>query len=285
MLADLDRQYIRTTAMIAAAEDWGDEYAKDPKTHAKLMKLEAKWQLALSRLFNDLGAQAGQFINLGAYYSQITADYNVEVIIQDKPFEDAANTFIKVSLETVTLITVAGAEAGEVIYNIPLGISSTSEAIQALSTKHVASLVGKKVLPDGSVIDNPKAEYNITRTMRKDIAQSIKTSLALGENVQDATERIRKVIADPKRAEMIAKTESVNAYQSGLAEFAKQSGAVGKEWQTAGAIDVCADYAALGPQPADYLYGGRVLKPTAHVRCRCGIRWIYPPEWKALGYS
>lgn len=282
MRAELERQYVRTTAMIAASEDWAEQYNKDHKTFAQLIKAEARFQLGINKFLADMAANAEQLINVGAYYQQVTAAYDVEVIVEDIPLEKSNNTFISLFLEDVTEMVAIGVKAGEVIYDIPLGISSTSASVQKLGLDHVASLVGKKVLKDGSIVDNPKAAINITQTMRNDIAQSIKKSLALGETIQDATDRIRTVIADPKRAEMIARTESVNAYQSGLTLFGEESGAVGKVWLTVGAIDICSTFAAEGPVAIDYLWGGKFNQPTAHPHCRCGRRLIYPQEWAQL---
>lgn len=278
----VEREYLRIRTMLAAGEDWAAVYKKDPKSHAKLITLEAKWQLIMSKFFKELSNKATSMINVGAYYSQVTADYDIEVIINDQPFDDADSSFITVSLDTVTQIVGTGALSGQNTYNMPLGISPASANIQKLGLKQVAGLVGKTINKDGTVVDNPKAAYNITDTVRNDVAQSIKTSLALGENINDATARIQRVIADPMRAERIARTESVNAYQSGLAEFADQSNAVGKEWQDAGASDECADNTAVGPISIDDTFPSGDSEPTAHPNCRCGIRYIYQKEWDSL---
>jgi hypothetical protein len=175
-----------------------------------------------------------------------------------------------------------GAQAGEAIYKIPMGITSTSANIQKLTMEKVAALVGKKVLKDGTIIDNPKADMNILDTVRNDIAQSIKTSLALGEDLQTAVERVQKVIDSPYRAELIARTESVNAYQSGLAQFAIDSDAKGKEWDTSGGCAICEGNAAEGPIPIDAIFSSGDSEPTAHPNCKCSLTYIYQEQWDAL---
>lgn len=288
----LEAEAIKLTALVRASEDWSTEYAKDPKSHAKLLRTEGQLRVDLTKFFRDMAAQIPRYIRWNVYTSQnkqALADqepnYNVDVIVQDVPVENYDGTFIKVVFEAVATMTAVGAQAGEVIYGVPLGIQSTDAIIQELTTEHVASLVGKKVLKDGSIVDNPKADYKISNKTRKDIAQSIKTSLNLGETVQDATARLTKTIANPARAKIIAQTESVNAYQSGLTEFGKQSGAVGKESQDVGAIDQCRDYSALGPVLFDYLYGDTFMGPTYHVGCRCGRRLIYQAEWDKIQHG
>lgn len=290
-MQDLEREAINLTALIRSSEDWSSEYAKDPKTHAKLLRNEAVLQVELTKYFRDIAANIPQYIHWQGYLNQRrqTLDaqdpnYNVDVIVQDVPVDKYDGTFIKVVFQQVAILTAIGATAGENIYRVPLGIQSTDAIIQQLTTDHVASLVGKKVLKDGSIVDNPKATYRISDKTRKDIAQSIKTSLNMGDDIQTATARLEKAVTglNNNRAKVIAQTESVNAYQTGLFEFGKQSGAVGKESQDVGAVDNCRTYAELGPVPLDYLYDGIYFKPTYHTKCRCGSRLIYQAEWDRI---
>lgn len=297
-MQELEYEAIKLSALIRATEDWSSEYAKDPTSHAKLLRTEARMQVDLTKFFRDIAKDLPRYIDWHAYSTDLRAattqkfaageqqqsQYNVDVIVRDVPTDRYDGTFIKVVFEELAIMTAIGAQAGEAIYGVPLGIQSTDAIIQQLTTQHVANLVGKKLLKDGSIVDNPKATYRISDKTRTDIAQSVKTSLNLGETVDEATARLQKVIANPNRAKIIAQTESVNTYQAGLYEFGAQSGAVGKEWQDVGAVDVCADYAAEGPVPFDYLYGGTLTGPTAHTRCRCGQRLIYQAEWDKLNH-
>lgn len=87
--------------------------------------------------------------------------------------------------------------------------------------------------------------------------------------------RIRKVISSPVRAEMIAQTEAVNAYQSGLLNFGIETAAKTKTWEAlAGASKICAlidgETVAIGEQ-----FSNGVDAPSAHPRCRCGVIYIY----------
>jgi hypothetical protein len=288
-MQDIESEAIKLTALISASEDWSSEYAKDPVTHAKLLRSEARLQVELTKYFRDIAADIVKYIHWQGYLNQLPQkldeqkpNYNVDVIVQDVPTDRYDGTFIKVVFQEMAILTAIGSTAGENIYRVPLGIQSTDAIIQQLTTEHVASLVGKKVLKDGSIVDNPKATYRISDKTRTDIAQSIKTSLNLGEDIQAATMRLQKTIANPVRSKIIAQTESVNAYQGGLFEFAKQSGAVGKESQDVGAVDNCRTYAEMGPVPLDYLYDDTYLKPTYHVRCRCSLRLVYQAEWDKL---
>lgn len=278
----VEREAVRLTAMLAATEDWAPLYSKTPEQHAELLNRRAELELVLTKFFRAMARSASDFVNWDQYNYQVRLDYNVEVIVNEQQLDQWDGSFIKVTLQTVNKLIMAGVVASELNYQIPLGIQSTSAIIQNLSTREVAKLVGKRVEDDGSIIDNPNPEYNVLETVRKDIAESVKTSLGLGETTDEAILRMRGIIADPMRAELIAQTEAVNAYQAGVTEFGILSKAVGKEWVTAGAVDVCTDYEHEGPVPFDHLFGGYLEGPTAHPRCKCAKRLIYQEEWNSL---
>jgi uncharacterized protein YdaL len=284
----VEREAIRLTSLLIAGEDWAKQYYKAPEQHAELIQQEAKLQVLLVKYYREMSKKAGDFINWDHYnyqaaqakqakLSRTKLDFNVDVIINDSQIDDLDQDFIQLTLRTASQIVAIGAQAGEIIYNVPLNIQSTDAIIQALGKKQVAALVGKKVLKDGSIIDNPHPLYNTNDTVRADIAESIKTSLALGETTEQATARIADIINNPARAERIARTESVNAYNAGMIEFGNQSEAVGEEWMDAGATDECADYASRGPQPFGTGWDGEDA-PPAHPNCRCAIRLIYGEE-------
>lgn len=277
-LGELDREALQFK--IQASENWSPVYDEAPDSKARLIRLSTKLETKLRKYFRDMSEEAHKFVYWNGYYQKLNADLSVEVLVNDVAIEAWDETFIKVVFEEIALATALGAMAGEEIYKIPTGLTPTSSLIQQEARKHIAELVGKK-LEDGIMVNNPKAKYRITNKTRTDIINSIKTSVSLGEQQAEVIERLKKTIKDPKRAEMIAQTETVNAYQGGEYAFAKQSDAKGKIWETNGAVDVCATYANLGPVPIDYSYDGR-QRPTAHPRCRCGCRYIYAEEWERL---
>jgi hypothetical protein len=274
--AEVLAQLEADTMLLKASEDWGESYSEDVQTHAQLIKHETALELILRRYFRNMAEKAETFIHWDHYHNAIHA-YDVEVLVYDDGIDEYNGIFMQVTFDEVAAMVAIGAQAGEAIYTRPIGMVSSTDVIQKTARTQVAELVGKRVLPDGSVIDNPNAKYRITDKIRDDIKQSIQSSIALGENRTDAIERMRKTIRNARRAETIARTESVNAYSRGLLEFGKQSGAIGKVWQTVGAGDICATYAALGPVPIKHSYDGK-NGPTAHPHCRCGLRLIYQNE-------
>lgn len=273
--------------MLLSREDWSKQYLKAPQQHAKMLLMTAKLRIVLTKFFRDMAERSRSFVNWSQYSPNMTPSYRVDVIVSEEAINTSADMFIKLTLQMMTDLAAIGVNASETIYKVPLGITSTEEVIQNLGVEHVAKLVGKKVIynPDKTInriIDNPNPEYNVLNTVRKDIASSVKRSLAVGKTTDEAAADIDKIIRNPRRSLVIAQTESVNAYQAGVTEFGRQSGAVGKIWLTAGAKDVCANYAAEGLVPFEYLYGGTLDGPTAHPRCRCARRLVYQAEWDRL---
>jgi len=115
----------------------------------------------------------------------------------------------------------------------------------------------------------------VSDTNRKLIREAIKSSLARVENLQDAAERIKKVINNPVRAEMIAQTESVNAYQTGMKNFAVETGAKRKTWEAlTGACKVCSPLDGETVDVDKMVSNGKD-QPSAHPRCRCGLIYEY----------
>lgn len=278
----LEREAIRLTAMLSAAEDWAPLYFKTPKQHAQLIQAEARMQVALVRLFRSMQRGATAFVNWDMYGYQSRLDYNLDVIVNEHQIDQNDGLVIKVTVNTVQDMAAAGFTASELLAGAPQGLPSTSALIQKLAIDQVAALVGKTVKDDGTIIDNPNAEYNIIDTVRNDIVQAVKTSLGLGETTEEAIARMRQVINPEERAALIAQTESVNAYQAGVMGFGGISGAVGKQWYDAGAKDLCLQNTQAGPIAFRDAYPTGVMAPTQHPRCRCSQRLIYAEEWAAI---
>lgn len=288
-LADIEAaedELFNLNITVLAAEDWSREYEKDPGTLAKIIKLEAGMERTLRRYFREMSQDVERFVDWRRYAQalydkqQIMAadDLNIDVIVVDRELDDTDNTFLRVVFEDIATGAGIGAQSGEQIYRRYTGLTSTSAEIQRFARQQAASLVGKRLGKDGTIIDNPNAKYKISNTTRNDIRSAIRTSLSLGENQEQAVDRLRNTVKNAKRAELIAQTEAVNAYQGGLLEFGKKSGATGKESQALNTSDRCADYDREGVVPLNYLYGGLYLGPSYHPRCRCGIRLVFPEE-------
>jgi len=98
------------------------------------------------------------------------------------------------------------------------------------------------------------------------------------ETYRDLVKRIRGVIDDPRRAELIAQTEPTNAYAAGnMAAWKQAEDDLGlrivKVWNTANDDLVCPICGPLNQQERalDDTFEGGFDRPAAHPRCRCWI--------------
>src|SRR5438270_10168581 len=107
-MRDIEAEAIQLTALVRASEDWSSEYTKDPKTHAKLLRVEAALQVNLVKYFRDIAANISKYIRWQPYLNQrpqspnpTNPNFKVEVIVQDVPIAEYDNTFIKVVFQDV----------------------------------------------------------------------------------------------------------------------------------------------------------------------------------------
>ncbi len=286
-MIEAEREYEMTSAVIKASEEWAKGYADVPENHAKLIKQESKLERMLLTYFRDLATRIEYFVDWYGYENkrlqvQAADNFSVDVLLNEVALANEDGILFKVIYDPLATAVYLGVNSGEELYKLSLGITPSSEMIQQAAKELAAELVGKKVDKQGIVTSNPKAKYRISDKTRADIRQSISTSLSLGEDRATTIRRLQKTIKNPKRAQLIAETETVNAYQTGIYGFGKASGAVGKQWQSVGAIDICAEFARYGIVELNYEYelpsGRKIKHPTAHPRCRCDVRLVYPEE-------
>jgi hypothetical protein len=276
---------------IAAAEDWSKEYDKDPTNKAKLISQEAKLESGIRGWMRAAADRVvNQYVSWPAYVHQLRIQggdsikaFDFTYVFNDTMWNEEDQLFSQAVHDQIQLGITIGGQSGEQIYNKPIGITQTSQFITDAARSRVAELVGKRVQKDGTVVDNPNSKMSVTDTTRAKIQQSIQTSYQLHENQDDATKRLTGVIKDYPRAGVIARTEMVNAYQTGLHTFGHESGATGKEWQDVGAEDQCADNSAQGPIPIDDTFDSGDDYPPAHPNCRCGDRLLYANEFDPNG--
>lgn len=258
----LETEIARLGGVVSAAENWAPQYGKDPNGHAKIIKLEGSIEYHVRGYLRALATErVVHYVDWMRYNGEVIKAYDVNVIIQDEAIDNEQG-FLLTALHDPLLTGMAiGAQAGEVIYGTPLGITATDTTLMEAARKYSAELVTK-----------------INETTRDKIKQSISTSLQLHEQQADAVSRLQKVIRDPKRAATIARTEAVNSYTQGLLNFGQQSTAVAKEWQALDAIDECGALDGQKVAIDDSFPGEGGDGPPLHPNCRCGLRLIYSNE-------
>lgn len=254
--AGLLNAHIELTAAIRASEPWEKSYTDSPATFKRLVRQEAVLQARANEYLLGLRDRAAQLVNWSEVkLNPIQAAATLPDDHQVWNIELATLTVL--IEESILELTTIGAQAGEDIYSRTLGFNNLSEAVIKVADKHTAHLVSQ-----------------VTKTTKSYIQRSIKQSIAAGEGREAAIERIQKKIASPVRAEMIAQTESVNAYQSGLDVFGEESGVTSWTWDALiGACKLCSPLDGVTHKvgvPFVLPNGTEVLRPAAHTRCRCG---------------
>lgn len=95
------------------------------------------------------------------------------------------------------------------------------------SRNRSAELVGRRVLDDGSVIDNPNALYSILETTRDLLRTTVADAVEAGFGTKELTNSILESFAfSESRAEMISRTELANAMTEGNVAAWRESGQV-----------------------------------------------------------
>ena len=108
--------------------------------------------------------------------------------------------------------------------------------------------------------------------MRTLITDSFKENDTIGQ----LTRKIRKEFTQYSkvRAEMIARTESSNAYGRASLEYYKEAGIQTKQWYTMQdelVSDICLANEAQGPIPINDNFSSGVQNEPNHVNCRCSV--------------
>jgi len=263
-ITEAEDQAERLGGIILASEDWAKGYKKNKDAFAKLIKLETKIERKLRAYFRDFSKERlGKYINWSNYSKENIKAYRVDVTVDIEEIDDVEyGTLLNVIHDPLVLSIALGAETAQTQYNIDVGLNQySSEVLQAAET-YTAKLV-----------------KGITETTREKIKQSIATSLHLGEDVSSASDRLNRIVNDPRRAALIARTETVRSYTTGITTFGKKSGATQKVWELSSApCEIC--QAAYDNTPN----GDGVLDiddeysdgdPPAHPNCRCGISLIH----------
>lgn len=261
----LEREVEHLHILIAMAEPWAKSYEKDEASHTAIIKHEAKLDRAMRGYFRGLKDRVGNYINWSIYQQRSMKAFDVNVTVNTDQYanEDA------ILLTVITDLSIAGiaigTSAGESIYQTPLGLTNYSDIVQNFAKNYSAELV-----------------KNINATTLSYIQRSLETSIKLGETTDLARARIDQMIGDSRRSGTIARTESVNSYQSGIQLFGTESGAVGKEWQAIqGACQICAPLDGLSVPINDDYNSDVGQTPPGHPNCRCGQRLIYQNELDA----
>ncbi len=184
------------------------------------------------------------------------------------------------------LLAVAGTTGKQVLAQFQ-GIDEYDEAFDVVNqaavdyaSKRAAEMVGMKKDPlTGKLIPNPRAQYNITDSLRSRIQQLITDGLADNIGNRAIADSIEEEGFSSVRAELIAFTEIRSANSQGALDAFKAADDNGvnvqKAWLTAGDDKVCDDICQpnqdQGPIDVDEEFDSGDQRTPGHPRCRCVI--------------
>jgi hypothetical protein len=305
MDAELARAFEDTTAIIRASEEWAHEYKDDPDTFNALLETESAIQRKFLSYLKELSERAPSFVAWGLYQQEllrrqnIQADatqdgFSVDVLIDDNQIGLEDTIVMQLLFDDVKKLVQIGSKAARTVYEKELDPGTLATTIEQTARDSIAQLVGKRINPDGTIVDNPDAYYRISDATRAAIRESIATSISLGEDQAAASKRLSDTLKnDTNRAELVAQTEAVNGYQQGMYSTAKATGAIGKESTYLGPTrkynrktksykvgkpDICGENAAQGAIPINRPFISGHQAPAYHPRCRCSVRYLYENE-------
>lgn len=243
---------------IRASEEWQPSYTRHPQTFRQLLMHEAELEQGVAEYLVRLAERAPRYIDWALVPTPIQAAAEPLANKDDAVWAAERIDFERAVFNAITMLVATGGQYGELEYGVALGINELTESVLKAAREQTAGLVTA-----------------VTETHRSLIREAIKLSIDLGEDAATTTERIQRVITNPVRAEMIAQTESVNAYQTGLRNFAVETGAKSKTWESlVGACQVCAPLDGETVR-IDKPFSNGKDRPSAHPRCRCGVIYTY----------
>ena len=154
-------------------------------------------------------------------------------------------------------------------------ISNATTQANNYANRRPAELIGKRLLKDGSLINNPNAKFCINDTTRNNIEKLVNKAMDDGwSNQQLRDELVNNYNFSKDRAMMIARTETNMADNNITLKTFEEAGIKKKKWLTAKDDRVeqhCIDNEQQGAIDinAKFRHGG--IAPPAHPNCRCTI--------------
>ena len=249
----------------------GEEYHPLYKKHKKIFRLLSRSDMAterkLKKFFKNQAKRSAKFINWEYNKKQLKNIHRASLI--DYFSVNWEGEILKMRLiltDSLIDALVAGGLLTQLETKINIGWNEKKAPAIEFIKNHTLKLAGQ-----------------ITKTTIKRILKSLALSIDLGENMSAAAIRFAKIFDDPRRAAVIAHTESVRAFTEGRLEVGRRVGADRKQWDaTLNACKIC--------QPMD----GEIVKinkqfkkagdgvsrdaPPAHPNCRCIIKILMPNE-------
>lgn len=264
-LEDSLQVFLFSQGKVSVGEDYHPSYKKNRKLYKELLRKTVHLHRNIEKYFKDQWYRINTLVNL----TKIQATQTEDQYLYMEYWKEEDKTFAATIEIDIAKIFEVGALATELQNKISTGVDSKNDEVQRFLRNYTLNLAG-----------------DINKTTRDRILQQIQTSIKIGENRNQLSDRIEEIVLDPKRAVKIAQTESIRAYSEGTLSVGKRIGAKTKTWRTVS--DPCPICSSFSDQtiPFDDLFGGQFSGPPAHPHCRCRVEIIVDPkdiDWSRVG--
>lgn len=239
----------------AGIEDFAPIYHRYPDALFLLVKSSARLELALRDFNRKQREGLSERVNFGAIgLIQFDQLDDLQVIVELQWAEDESE-LLAILYSEVPSAMEAGALMSQQELKFDIDFNPADAPAQKYLDKHL-----------------PPLAKDITDTTKDRIRNSIKQSIAAGEDRDALTKRLEGIVDSPARRRAIAQTESVRAFSNGRLIAGKKMGATGKRWRAQ--VQRCPICDGLNGQEVaiDALFDGVFDAPPAHPNCRCGLQ-------------
>ena len=187
----------------------------------------------------------------------------------------------------VGLATVGGAAATDAMAQLGINneemIGVVNARVAEYARERSAELVGKRILADGTLIDNPSREWAIDETTRRFIRGDVISAFDEGLTRRELSALLRESYAfSDYRADMIAQTELSFANAEASLQTWQASGVVSRKvWlysDDEGVCEECLANAAQGAIGLDEVFASGDESYPAHPNCRCDVAAVVDEE-------
>jgi hypothetical protein len=190
----------------------------------------------------------------------------------------------------IDLSNVASDSINQVVAQ--MGVNDASELVNQVNDRAVAAareraaeMVGMRVQDDGTLIENPDAEWAITDSTRDELRRVISTGLEDNVGIDEIIDNVEAMGGfSAERAEMIAETEVRRANSSAALDAytaAKEDLSIPmkKEWLLGpNPCDICQANADQGPIDLDEPFQSGDDAPPGHPWCECALSPVVQEE-------
>lgn len=234
-------------------ENFHPGYKKNRKYFSRLIKSAIRTERGVNRVHREATRNIWRLVNWEAYTRRLLRG---AILTDSVAWKDIRVGLMVVFTETLDDAFEVGGLSAQVELGVTTGFSVAEPKAQEALRKHTLKLAG-----------------GITDHTKELVRRAIARSVDLGENQEQATDRLAAVINNRDRAGKIAHTEAVRAYSAGRLEVGHQVGARYKVWRD-GQPGVCKTCLVLHnkkvridePFKSDI---GEVDYPPLHPHCRC----------------